>query len=182
LLEVACSVLTRAACAPAQLLGIALALGGSVAMADPGASSSSASASASALAASSDADGVPRATFLRGAALLAASPAAWATSLYLQKPLLRVYPPFTLTAWTFAAGTAAMAALAAGLYHGQPDAWRLGPHEGQALVAAVLVGWCVMRLRLGLRLRLGVRCEIRLRLVLCVRAAAVYSSSAPSAG
>ncbi len=121
-----------------QLLGIALALGGSVLMANPSTPfAPHPSAPPSPL-------GVPRATFLRGAALLAASPCAWATSLYLQKPLLTRHPPVSLTAWTFLIGTTAMGTLAAGLYRHQPDAWRLaGAREGGALAAAVLFGWCV---------------------------------------
>ena len=118
-----------------KLLGIALAVAGSIVMVDPGARSHGGSSGGGA------ASGPPaRAAFLRGCALLAASPVAWASSLYVQKPLLRRYSPFSLTAWTFAGGTSAMAILAAALYGKSPDAWRVGRGEAIALVAAALVG------------------------------------------
>ena len=120
-----------------KLLGIVLAVAGSIVMVDPGARSHGGSAGGAA------ASGPPahaNAAFLRGCALLAASPVAWASSLYVQKPLLRRYSPFSLTAWTFSGGTAAMAILAAALYGKSPDAWRLGRGEAVALVAAALVG------------------------------------------
>ena len=118
-----------------KLVGIALAVAGSIIMVDPGARSHGGSSGA--------ASGPPahaNAAFLRGCALLAASPVAWASSLYVQKPLLRRYSPFSLTAWTFAGGTSAMAILAAALYGQTPDAWRVGRGEAIALVAAALVG------------------------------------------
>ena len=119
-----------------KLLGIALAVAGSIVMVDPGARSHGGSADGAA----SEPPAHANAAFLRGCALLAASPVAWASSLYVQKPLLRRYSPFSLTAWTFAGGTAAMAILAAALYGKQPDAWRVGRGEAIALVAAALVG------------------------------------------
>ena len=117
------------------MCGILCAIGGSLVIADPGGRGSGGGGGGGG-------DGV----FLRGAVLLAVSPVAWASSLFVQKPLLLRYgTPFSLTAWTFAGGTAAMGVLAAALFGKQPDAWRLGNHEGLALLAAVLFGWCVRR-------------------------------------
>jgi drug/metabolite transporter (DMT)-like permease len=121
--------LGRESMSAAKVLGISLAVGGSIFMVDPGTRPSGLAGNAPA-----------RAAFLRGCALLTVAPCAWASSLYVQKPLLARYPPFSLTAWTFAGGTAAMAALAAALYGKQPDAWRIGRSEAIALVAASLIG------------------------------------------
>ena len=110
-------------------------------MVDPGARGGDHGAGMPSAAPPSPAD-VPRAVFLRGCALLAVSPVSWAASLYVQKPLLRRYAPFSLTAWTFSLGTTAMAALAAALYGHRPEAWRIGRDEAAALLAAVLFGWC----------------------------------------
>ena len=122
------------------MCGILCAIGGSLVIADPGGRGGGGGGGGG------GSDGIARGVFLRGAVLLAVSPIAWASSLFVQKPLLLRYgTPFSLTAWTFAGGTAAMGVLAAALYGREPDAWRLGNHEGLALSAAVLFGWCVRR-------------------------------------
>ncbi len=141
-----------------------LAIGGSVAMADPagrtrpgarGVASSSAPSSAPS-----------QAAFLHGCALLALSPAAWATSLFIQKPLLARYPPFTLTAWTFAVGTSAMGALAAALYAREPAAWRIGRAEALALAAATTIGWCAAA-QLRRRSRVRMLTQLRRSFAVC---------------
>lgn len=109
-----------------KLAGVLLAIAGSLAMVHPSAGELPAA----------------RRPFLLGCALLAASPASWAASLFVAKPLLARYPPIVLTAWNFSLGTAVMACAAAGLQGGgDPAIWRVASwREGLALALAATFG------------------------------------------